>query len=393
MHLPYFVFTSGEEGVSRLDWGVKFSSPSFFSLPDPTVRNLEVDKAYRKVCQEFSCALGLKRPNEGAGPGFLVLPWQGSDTLVGFVFPYADRNGRPNISLVGVVVPRAQRASLELNTFIRALSRQNPLEKIARRGWGGGGQGERPLFLLLNESPLSAEQHEEYSLDQRGSWAESFLISGGEKKVFLRVLVRPQEPAPPLGGVKMKSFAFGMLLVGLLAVGGVFLVRGMWQSSWLSDVPSGSDPGTPQGRPLPPSAAPTPSPVPRDEIQEFVEELSGHIAEIVKRGDQDGVIFENLVLARVKEGNKISDLDFVESPAPFEANKPVVLEMPPENDVVFLNHKEAEEHMEGHVFDSAKKLLAKGGSFTPKKTGFVLEGISEDVLDAFEKSIKNRFNI
>nr|HPQ38654.1 hypothetical protein [Synergistaceae bacterium] len=177
MQIPYFVFTSGEKGVSRLDWGVKFASSGLSPSRDAMKRNTEIDKAYEQICEAFSCRRSLERPKTSTHPGFLILPWRGSEVLLGYIFPYkdlkpyTDQELRPNISLVGAIVSFSQRSSFpSLSDFVRELSRQNPLEKIAKRGWG---KEERPDFLSLEKGKApSSGDFEAFTLPQDISWPE-----------------------------------------------------------------------------------------------------------------------------------------------------------------------------------------------------------------------------
>ena len=81
-NLAYWVFTSGEEGVHGLDWGVKHASKSF---PD----RYKLDSRYRSLLKAFSLLPSLERPQRGAG--LILLPWQGQGkdgdegALMGFI--------------------------------------------------------------------------------------------------------------------------------------------------------------------------------------------------------------------------------------------------------------------------------------------------------------------
>jgi len=190
MHIPYFIFTSGEEGVSRLDWGVKFASPELSPFNSNHTDHLsEVDKAYRKLCKEYSCPLVPPIPGNPKKPGLLLLPWKGSSFLVGYIFPYKDSTGRPNVSLVAAVVSSLHCSLFpDLHVFSQELSRQNPLEEIAKRGWGESAKGERPRTLLLEkEQKGSTVFVDGFIFPQNLPWPEKgkgFLLVDGEKKFF-----------------------------------------------------------------------------------------------------------------------------------------------------------------------------------------------------------------
>lgn len=148
-NLAYWVFTSGEEGVHGLDWGIKHASKSFAD-------RYKLDSRYRSLLKAFSLLPSLERPQKGAG--LILLPWQdrGKDrnegTLMGFIFPGSDHKGRPNISTVACVVPADVTRALSLSEVIRVLWSSNDLERIARRN------SVRPDTLCLDEkAPLGTE--------------------------------------------------------------------------------------------------------------------------------------------------------------------------------------------------------------------------------------------
>lgn len=148
-NLAYWVFTSGEEGVHGLDWGIKHASKSF---PD----RYELDSRYRSLLKAFSLLPSLERPQRGAG--LILLPWQGQGkdgdegALMGFIFPGNDHKGRPNISTVACVVPADVAHTLTPSEAVRALWSSNDLERIARRN------SVRPDTLFLDEKAPSAAE-------------------------------------------------------------------------------------------------------------------------------------------------------------------------------------------------------------------------------------------
>ena len=148
-NLAYWVFTSGEEGVHGLDWGIKHASKSFAD-------RYKLDSRYRSLLKAFSLLPSLERPQKGAG--LILLPWQdrGKDrnegTLMGFIFPGNDHKGRPNISTVACVVPADVVRALSLPEVIRALWSSSDLERIARRN------SVRPDTLSLDEKTPSATE-------------------------------------------------------------------------------------------------------------------------------------------------------------------------------------------------------------------------------------------
>lgn len=148
-NLAYWVFTSGEEGVHGLDWGVKHASKSF---PD----RYKLDSRYRSLLKAFSLLPSLERPQRGAG--LILLPWQGQGkdgdegALMGFIFPGNDHKGRPNTTTVACVVLADVVRTLTLSEVVRALWSSNDLERIARRN------SVRPDTLFLDEKPPSAAE-------------------------------------------------------------------------------------------------------------------------------------------------------------------------------------------------------------------------------------------
>lgn len=148
-NLAYWVFTSGEEGVHGLDWGIKHTSKSFAD-------RYKLDSRYRLLLKAFSLLPSLERPQKGAG--LILLPWQGQGkdgdegALMGFIFPGNDHKGRPNISTVACVVPADVLRTLTLSEVVRALWCSNDLERIARRN------SVRPDTLSLDEKAPSAAE-------------------------------------------------------------------------------------------------------------------------------------------------------------------------------------------------------------------------------------------
>ena len=215
-NLAYWVFTSGEEGVHGLDWGVKHASKSF---PD----RYKLDSRYRSLLKAFSLLPSLERPQRGAG--LILLPWQGQGkdgdegALMGFIFPGSDHKGRPNISTVACVVPADVTRALSLSEVIRVLWSSNDLERIARRN------SVRPDTLFLDEKPPSAAEVPlpiPLSLKWPGKDVGYLMMDGRVRD--LRGFCPPL--CPPVEGAaakrKLRTPWFAALLVALaLALGGV----------------------------------------------------------------------------------------------------------------------------------------------------------------------------
>ena len=141
--LSYWVFTSGEEGVHGLDWGIKYASPVLGAPHD-------LDGRYRALLSEFSLPPNLERPDDGVG--LLLLPWQ-SGTLLGFVFPGQDLKGRLNTIAILCVVPVNLRGSFSLREIARRIWSCNDLTGISRRG------ASRPESLVIDDGPAPSESY------------------------------------------------------------------------------------------------------------------------------------------------------------------------------------------------------------------------------------------
>ena len=145
MKLAYWVFTSGEEGVHGLDWGIKHASPAFHDLD-------ALDVEYRHTLSAFGLEPKIVIPDN---VGLVLLPFRDS-RIVGFVFPGTDHGGRPNSSAVVALIPREVSAGMSVNDTLRALWNGSDIPGIARKNSQG-----RPPFLTLSadlgrDSPVFA---------------------------------------------------------------------------------------------------------------------------------------------------------------------------------------------------------------------------------------------
>lgn len=138
--LPFWVFTSGEEGVHGLDWGIKHASSAFTD-------RYELDARYRSLLRGFSLPPSLERPQNGVG--LLLLPWQ-EGFLLGFLFPGNDHQGRPNLSAVVCTVTSDIARTLRPSEVVRDLWSANDLERIARPN------AQRPDSFRLSWGPASS---------------------------------------------------------------------------------------------------------------------------------------------------------------------------------------------------------------------------------------------
>ena len=145
VRVRYWVFTSGEPGVSQTDWGMKFSSPSpFSSLPAASLSELQsLDREYRETVGAFGLDPRLQRPKGDFG--LLLLPWSGGRVLLGFVLPHQDAHGRPNISLVGCVLDEETTSRLSPERAAALLWQKNPIAALGRGG-------VRPDDLVLSDA-------------------------------------------------------------------------------------------------------------------------------------------------------------------------------------------------------------------------------------------------
>ena len=150
VRVRYWVFTSGEPGVSQTDWGMKFSSPSpFSSLPASSLSELQsLDREYRETVRAFGLDPRLQRPKGDFG--LLLLPWSEGRVLLGFVLPHQDAHGRPNISLVGCVLDEETTSRLSPERAAALLWQKNPIAALGRGG-------VRPDDLVLADAePLAS---------------------------------------------------------------------------------------------------------------------------------------------------------------------------------------------------------------------------------------------
>lgn len=246
-NLAYWVFTSGEDGVHGLDWGIKHASKSFAD-------RYKLDSRYRSLLKAFSLLPCLERPQKGAG--LILLPWQdrGKDrdegALMGFIFPGNDHKGRPNISTVACVVPADVLRTLTLSEVVRVLWSSNDLERIARRN------SVRPDTLSLDEKAPSAAEVPlpiPPSLKWPGKDVGYLMMDGRVRDLrgFCPPLCPPAEEAAKKR--KLRTPWFAALLVALALTFGVACCWGsirdfFWRkfiepvcSWWTGEDPSPSD--------------------------------------------------------------------------------------------------------------------------------------------------------
>ena len=231
-NLAYWVFTSGEEGVHGLDWGIKHASKSFAD-------RYKLDSRYRSLLEDFSLSPSLEqeREQERERPkkaGLILLPWQGGEkdrdeeTLMGFIFPGSDHKGRPNISTVACVVPADVVRALTPSHVTRALWSSNDLERIARKNSekpgvspeGKEGSDERiaqkdfvrPDTLYLDEEKASSATEVPFPLSSSLKWPKKdvgyLMIDGVVRDLSVK---KRNLPTPQLAALLMAlALTFGV---------------------------------------------------------------------------------------------------------------------------------------------------------------------------------------
>jgi len=221
-NLAYWVFTSGEEGVHGLDWGIKHASKSFAD-------RYKLDSRYRSLLKAFRLLPSLERPRKGAG--LILLPWQGGGkdrdegTLMGFIFPGSDHKGRPNISTVACVVPVDVVRVLTPSHVTRALWSSNDLERIAQKN------SVRPDTLYLDEEKTSSTREVPLPLFPSLKWPGKdvgYLMVDGHVR-DLRGLYPPFCP-PAERAAKKRKLRMPQLAALLMALALTFGVACCWGS-------------------------------------------------------------------------------------------------------------------------------------------------------------------
>ena len=211
-NLAYWVFTSGEEGVHGLDWGIKHASKSFAD-------RYKLDSRYRSLLKAFRLLPSLERPRKGAG--LILLPWQGGgkdqdeETLMGFIFPGSDHKGRPNISTVACVVPADVVRALTPSHVTRVLWSSSDLERIAQKN------SVRPDTLYLDEEKASSTTEVPLPLFPSLKWPGKdvgYLMIDGhvrDLKCFYPQLCPPAEGAAKKRKVRMPQLAALLMALAL----------------------------------------------------------------------------------------------------------------------------------------------------------------------------------
>ena len=158
MKFQYFVYTNGERSEGSTAWGVKFASLEFTPLglvEDPLGRRSRLQRLcsdYEKLCSRLgiSCGFDRRGEQEPGQFGFSLLPGWGDGCLACVYKPFQDETGRPNISLVAVLVPLQIMKKVSPHEFFARLCSQNELEAIMRPRLGGAFAG-RPEMLEITD--------------------------------------------------------------------------------------------------------------------------------------------------------------------------------------------------------------------------------------------------
>ena len=206
---------------------MKFSFPSS-SLPASSLSELQsLDREYRETVGAFGLDPRLQRPKGDFG--LLLLPWSGGRVLLGFVLPYQDAHGRPNISLVGCVLDEGTTGRLSPERAAALLWQKNPIAALGRGG-------VRPDDLVLSDAePLASSSCPAPALawptrDDGVLWIDGTALPLHRKE-------EASLPTDPGGRVKPSRLPRYAALLGL-ALGAVLLV---WHA-----LPGASPPKLPQ---------------------------------------------------------------------------------------------------------------------------------------------------
>ena len=206
--ISYWVFTSGEQGIHGLDWGVKFSSEQLGDM-------YALDVEYRALLKDYSLNPGLKRPADGVG---LILLPSSRGFILGFIFPGTDHGGRLNTSTVLAVITRERSAGLTVNEAVRTLWGSSDIAAIAQKN-----SRDRPDFLNFGGEVRTAGHAPEFS--ENVTWPEKgqgWLQADGNT-VMLTAPELKREPitrGKTSNGVKI----FAVILGAVIALGGGFML-------------------------------------------------------------------------------------------------------------------------------------------------------------------------
>lgn len=144
-NLLYWVFTSGEQGIHGLDWGVKHASEYFDDRQ-------KLDSDYRALLRGFGLPPSLERPVNVNEAGLVLLSWDRSSFIAGFIFSSTDHGSRPNTSSVMFVIPYELAGVKPVNEIIKSVWEKNNIPEIARKN-----SQNRPDTLRLEGDNIANE--------------------------------------------------------------------------------------------------------------------------------------------------------------------------------------------------------------------------------------------
>ena len=204
--LSYFIFTSGEEGVHGLDWGIKFASSV---LGDHN----QLDTSYRDLLREFNLSPNLERPQNSVG--LLLLKW--TMNLLVFVFPGEDLYGRQNTIAIACNVPVDIVRDKSVREVARRIWSANDLAGIAQRG------GFRPDVIVFPDEAAPSIEYPFVTSSILMKWPSDelgyFSINRNIRELH-RHSVKVEEPVivPPKPRAKLLVIIAACVIVGVVGI-------------------------------------------------------------------------------------------------------------------------------------------------------------------------------
>lgn len=213
--LSYFVFTSGEEGLRGLDWGIKFASSV---LGD----NSRLDTSYRDLLQEFSLSTSLERPDSSVG--ILLLPYRAN--LLIYIFPGHDTLKRLNTIALACNIPSDISSSLSVREVARRIWSANDLVGISKHG------SSRPDVLKFPDETSPSSEYPFFTSSALMTWPTNergyLSINGNIREIKRRLKPEPKPPttyeAPPDPRHSPYKWIIAACLVSVIAGAGIFMM-------------------------------------------------------------------------------------------------------------------------------------------------------------------------
>ena len=202
-NLRYWVFTSGENGIHGLDWGIKHASEYFSDRQ-------QLDTDYRALLKDFGVPPSLERPTEGVG--LILLNWKREDFIAGFIFAGTDHGDRPNTSSVISVIPSELIGKKSVNEVIKDIWTKNNIAEIASKN-----SQCRPDTLRLEGGRVFSEDVPYFkSSVSWPSYYNGWLQIDGKQRELLSVNAPdlPKEVKPSSGG-KLKGILLVLMVVAV----------------------------------------------------------------------------------------------------------------------------------------------------------------------------------